>query len=70
MGTRETLAFDPITVEGCLYEQIHNAVAKTVELIEHVTILGGQGLQRIAYPLETLHEIITNAVLHRDLCYR
>lgn len=65
-GIRETLAFDPITIEGCLYDQIHAAVTRTVELIEEVSILTGGGMERIQYPLETLHEIITNAVLHRD----
>ena len=28
-GTRETLAFNPISVEGCLYDQIHGAGQKT-----------------------------------------
>lgn len=65
-GARETLAFDPITIEGCLYDQIRHAVARTRELIEGVQVLGPEGLQTISYPEETLHEIITNAVLHRD----
>lgn len=65
-GTRETLAFDPITVEGCLYDQIKDSVSKTVELIQEVRVLGPNGLEAIQYPFETLHEIITNAVLHRD----
>ncbi|MFI6688110.1 ATP-binding protein [Streptomyces sp. NPDC050485] len=65
-GARETLAFDPITVEGSLYEQIKQAVAKTSELIEGVKVLGPEGLTPITYPFETLHEIITNAVIHRD----
>jgi ATP-dependent DNA helicase RecG len=65
-GTRQTLDFDPITIEGCLYDQISNAVAKTVEIIEGLTVLGPAGLETVSYPFETLHEIITNAVLHRD----
>jgi ATP-dependent DNA helicase RecG len=65
-GTRETLAFDPLTVEGPLYKQIGEAVATTVRLIEEVQVLGPSGLESVAYPFETLHEIITNAVLHRD----
>jgi ATP-dependent DNA helicase RecG len=28
--------------------------------------MGSSGLEEITYPDETLHEIITNAVLHRD----
>lgn len=65
-GTRETLAFDPISVEGCLYDQIHRAVQKTAEIIEAVKINTTTGLQAVTYPSTALHEIITNAVLHRD----
>jgi ATP-dependent DNA helicase RecG len=34
--------------------------------VEGVKLLGPAGLQRVTYPEVTLHEIITNAVLHRD----
>lgn len=63
IGSRETLAFDPITIEGCVYKQIYGAVAKTVEIVESVP--SGR-FDKVTYPGETLHEIITNAVLHRD----
>jgi len=65
-GSRETLAFDPLTIEGCLYEQIGAAVGETVRVVEDVQVLGPSGLESIKYPHETLHEIITKAVLHRD----
>ena len=65
-GSRETLAFDPITIEGCLYDQIKEAVKKTKEVVEKMKRLGDTGLEGVTYPDETLHEIITNAVLHRD----
>lgn len=65
-GSRATLSFDPLTIEGCLYDQIASAVSKTVEIVEGIHILGPGGLEEIAYPREALHEIITNAVLHRD----
>jgi ATP-dependent DNA helicase RecG len=65
-GTRETLEFDPITIEGCLYKQIRDAVQGTRNLIQGVKVVGERGLESISYPPETLHEIITNAVLHRD----
>jgi len=64
--SRDTLAFDPITVEGCLYDQIVESLKKTVKIVEGVKILTANGLENIEYPIETLHEIITNAVLHRD----
>ena len=65
-GTRATLAFQPLSIEGSLYSQIVRAVTKTTELLEDIQILGPKGLEGIDYPEETLHEIITNAVIHRD----
>jgi ATP-dependent DNA helicase RecG len=65
-GSRETLDFDPISVEGCAYEQIVRAVDTTQEIIESVRIRTSQGLQVVSYPVTAIHEIITNAVLHRD----
>jgi len=44
---------------------IYDAVSKTKEVIESIRKLG-HGFENIEYPEETLHEIITNAVLHRD----
>jgi ATP-dependent DNA helicase RecG len=64
--TREHLAFDPLTIEGWAYKVIFNAVEKTQEIVEDVKRLGIDGLVDVQYPPETLHEIITNAVLHRD----
>jgi ATP-dependent DNA helicase RecG len=60
-GTRESLSFHPVTIEGNIYSQIKAAVSKTIEIIESTP-----KLDSIRYPHETLHEIITNAVLHRD----
>src|SRR5262249_52679263 len=57
-GTRETLAFDPITIEGCLYDQIKEAVKKTKDLVEGMKRLGDQNLEGVSSPDETLHEII------------
>jgi ATP-dependent DNA helicase RecG len=65
-GTRDTLAFSPTTIEGCIYRQITEAVHQTKKLIEGIKRLGVKGLEAVSYPDETLHEIITNAVLHRD----
>jgi len=65
-GTRELLAFDPITIEGCIYQQIIDGVNKTKEIIEELKALDDSGLTTISYPDETLHEILTNAILHRD----
>ncbi len=65
-GFREALAFDPMTVEGSIYEQIRAAVRQTAEIVETIPKMGDESLVSISYPPEALHEIITNAVLHRD----
>jgi ATP-dependent DNA helicase RecG len=65
-GSRDTLAFDPVTIEGCLYAQIQEAVKVTKDHVEGMKRLGETKLEDVVYPNETLHEIITNAVLHRD----
>jgi ATP-dependent DNA helicase RecG len=68
-GSRETLAFDPISIDGPVYDQIAGAVAKTTELIQGMQIMGSHGLEDVQYPSEALHEVITNAVLHRDYSF-
>lgn len=65
-GFREVLKFVPRTIEGCLYNQIKEAVEVTKKEAENIPIVGVEGLEKIKYPHETLHEIITNAVIHRD----
>lgn len=65
-GSRETLADDPLSVEGPAYDLIRDAVAKTAEIIESVRVNTPDGLESVKYPITALHEIITNAVLHRD----
>jgi ATP-dependent DNA helicase RecG len=65
-GFRDVLTFIPITVEGCLYAQIKEAVSVTIREVEKIPHMGSEGLESIRYPQETLHEIITNAVIHRD----
>jgi Putative ATP-dependent DNA helicase recG C-terminal len=65
-GTRDTLAGDPSSVEGHAYAQIHEAVSATAKIIESVRVNSPDGLESAKYPITALHEIITNAVLHRD----
>jgi ATP-dependent DNA helicase RecG len=66
-GTRDTEAFIPKTVEGCLYKQIRAAVALTTDLIQQVPKMGaGSEFEHVQYPAKTLHETIANAVIHRD----
>lgn len=66
-GFREALAFTPKTVEGHLYKQIADAVQLTAEVIANTPRMSEDGkLEAAQYPTETLHEVITNAVIHRD----
>ena len=65
-GTRATLQGQPQTIELNLYGQIRDAVLATVKLIEGIQVMGPEGLEQVRYPEVALHEIITNAVLHRD----
>lgn len=65
-GFRDVLDFTPMTVEGCLDAQIREAVRLTTEIAESIPRLGAEGMESITYPTEALHEIITNALIHRD----
>lgn len=65
-GTRDTLEADPLSIEGHAYGQIKTAVRVTAEIIESVRVNTPEGLEEARYPITALHEIITNAVLHRD----
>ena len=65
-GTRESLDGDPISIEGHAYGLIIGAVETTAKIIESVRVNTPDGLESVKYPLTALHEIITNAVLHRD----
>lgn len=65
-GTRETLDFQPMTIDGNVYKQVFNTVDETVKIIESVRLQTTEGLIQVKYPQEAIHEIITNALIHRD----
>jgi ATP-dependent DNA helicase RecG len=65
-GTRESLDFDPISIEGCAYDQIRDAVQETAKIVQSVLIRTAKGLASVTYPETAIHEVVTNAVLHRD----
>jgi ATP-dependent DNA helicase RecG len=65
-GTRDTLVGQPISVEGCAYDLIKQSVETTTDIISGIQVLGTKGMEPVNYPEQTLHEVITNAVLHRD----
>jgi ATP-dependent DNA helicase RecG len=62
---RDHLA-EQITVEGPLYQQIHQATAGVVKLMESVQIWTPDGLKSAKYPPESIWEVLVNAVIHRD----
>jgi ATP-dependent DNA helicase RecG len=66
VAERDFLSADPETIEGPLYDLIYDAVDRIKAIIEGIEKSGPQGLERISYPEEALHELLTNAVLHRD----
>jgi ATP-dependent DNA helicase RecG len=65
-ATRDALAGQPVSIEGPGVELINSAVNQTVGMVEGIQRLGPAGLEPVKYPHETLHEIVTNAILHRD----
>jgi ATP-dependent DNA helicase RecG len=65
-GLRDQMESDPLTFEGPLTTQIRGAVQAVIEIVQGEAVQTAEGLAPVRYPPETLHEIITNAVLHRD----
>lgn len=65
-GDREDLEGQPVTIEGPIYDLIYDAVAKTKEKVEEIPVMSEGGLASIKYPAEAIHEVICNALLHRD----
>lgn len=66
-GLRDTLEDGfPLSIEGDIYSLIKSTVEKVREIVEATNVIGADGLESKKYPEVTLHEIITNAILHRD----
>jgi ATP-dependent DNA helicase RecG len=65
-ATRETLESQPETIEGSAYAQIKLAVKRVVEIVEKIPVMRESGFEAIRYPDTAIHEVITNAVIHRD----
>ena len=62
----DSIPGSPITLEGDLCSLIRQSVLQVQKIVEEAGILGSDGLKLRAYPARVLHELITNAVLHRD----
>jgi len=65
-GTRETLESIPSSIEGSAYSQIQSAVAAITEKIQSISVRTANGIATAEYPHEAIHEVLTNAVIHRD----
>lgn len=64
--TRSTLESQPDTIEGSITTIISSAVDRIVEIVERIPVMKDTGLKSVQYPRNAIHEIITNAVIHRD----
>lgn len=65
-GHRDQMDGLPLTMEGNLAAQIRRAVDTIADIVGKSSVQESDGLHAVSYPRETLHEIVTNAVLHRD----
>lgn len=63
---RDYLATDPETIEGPVYSLIYDLVERVRQIIEGIQKVGAKGMEAVVYPEEALHELVTNAILHRD----
>lgn len=63
---REHLKEAPTTIEGPIEQQIYQVIEKVKELLKDVEYTVAGKLIKLVYPEETLHEILVNAVIHRD----
>jgi ATP-dependent DNA helicase RecG len=54
------------SVEGPLYQIIHRTVKRVTEIMSSINVWTTDGPKAMAYPPETLWEILVNAIIHRD----
>ncbi|MBA1834597.1 ATP-binding protein [Corynebacterium wankanglinii] len=64
--SRDHLSGKPITVEGPLIDLIRDTEKRVTRIVSEIPKLEESGFEKVTYPTTTLHEILTNAVLHRD----
>lgn len=53
-------------VEGALYPLIHKTVERVTAIMSSINVWTTDGPKAMAYPPETLWEIVVNALIHRD----
>lgn len=63
---REQLQNMPSTINGTVEEQVYMAKSKILELLEDANYKIQGQLVKMNYPVEAIHEILVNAIIHRD----
>jgi ATP-dependent DNA helicase RecG len=64
--TRATLEGQPDTIEGPATELIKTAVDHIISIVEQIPVMKDTGFKSVLYPRDAIHEIVTNAIIHRD----
>jgi ATP-dependent DNA helicase RecG len=62
---RENLTLNE-PIDGPLYKIIHRTVERVTEIMSSIKVWTVDGPKVMAYPPETLWEIVVNAIIHRD----
>lgn len=57
---------ETFSVEGPLYNLLHETVEKVKTIMSSISVWTTSGLKPVDYPPETIWEILVNAVIHRD----
>ncbi len=63
---RELLAAEPATITGSVEDQIAYSKEMVAQLLKDASIFVDGKLRKFKYPPEAIHEILVNAVIHRD----
>ena len=63
---REQLDGPPRTIPGHLEKQIRAAIRGIAEILEGASYQAKGDVVKLKYPAEAIHEILVNAVIHRD----
>lgn len=63
---REQLSERPRTINGTVEQQLINGIKAVDELLSDVSYNVDGKVEKLRYPSEAIHEILVNAVIHRD----
>jgi ATP-dependent DNA helicase RecG len=63
---REQLKDAPKTINGTIEKQIYESINVVSDLLKDTSITVNGELEKLVYPSKAIHEILVNAVVHRD----